>query len=140
MKNTMGLLVLGVLLAVGCDDVRQERSVEKTESANVVDLCYMPANHGEGLGVGTGFTSNGEMAVSVTPVSVDIPAKYAVVFECQHGKFVIENDQAKAREMWGRLKRDQKVTVRYKEVWDVKYEENKEVSRAFKKFDFIDAN
>ena len=49
----------------------------------------MPSGHGSDVAVG--FTSN--LDTTVTPVSINIPARYGIVFECTHGSFAIEGDK-----------------------------------------------
>ena len=107
-----------VLLLAGCSS--ETYGPEKTEPATVVDLPFVPAGHGSG----SGFTSKG----SVVFTSVSIPARYAVVFECEHGRFVVQGENQRA--LWSRLKVGQRVTVRYREV----FEDGKVVD-----LDFLDA-
>ncbi len=143
----IGLLVGGVavMILVGCTETEtiEKTSPEMTESATVADLVYTPSNHGDG--VGPTINMAGHIGIAFT--EIDVPEKYAVVFECQHGKFIIDN-QDKAPELWRRLKRDQKVTVRYNEVYEesstVTTDWGREVSRQLNsrkllKYHFIDA-
>ena len=104
---TRFVLVACLIALAGCD--RYEEGPVQTEDAVVVDLPYVPSGHGSGVGVG--LTTSGSMAVS--SISTDIPARYATVFQCQHGRFVVEGHEA----MWKRLKVGQKVTVYYTEQW-----------------------
>lgn len=124
-----------VFLLQGCVREVTEYSPELTEEATVVDVVYVPSRHGDGVGPTVG--SNGEVGLAFT--SVDIPEKYAVVFECQHGKFIIEHNQEKTKELWQRLHRDQKVTVTYREEYRAKYDGEKLIERRLHKYDFIDA-
>lgn len=94
-----------------CDITREEMGPLLTESARVVDLLYVPSGHGGGGGVG--FTTGGNAVF--TSVDVDIPARYAIVFQCQHGRFVIENHYA----LWQKLKIGEDVTITYQEVFKV---------------------
>jgi hypothetical protein len=117
----MKLLVLVPLLfLVGCP--KTEYGPQLTEPATVVDLPFVPSGHGTGVGLST----KGSMVVS----SVDIPERYAIVFQCQHGRFVIEDHP----DIWKRLRVGQAVTVHYREVIEV---ENGK--RAIVDLDFIDA-
>lgn len=72
---------------------------------------------------------------SVSYVSVDIEPRYAVVFECQHGRFVVESNQDKARRLYTGLHLSDRVTVRYREVFSTE----KGGARHLKGYDFIDA-
>lgn len=100
-------LLLPLLLLVGCYKI--ELGGELTEPAEVDDTIYMPANHGSG----TGFDGKGRL----TFTDVDIPAKYAVVFKCQHGKFSIED--SRGQELYKQLSRGDQVIIHYQEKFKV---------------------
>jgi len=123
-------IVLTVLLA-SCEPP-VESSPEMTEKAKVVQTIFAPSQHGTSSG--TAISLKGK--VSFVSTTVDIPSKYAIVFECEHGKFVIqdEGENSRAHNLWKKLKDGQQVTVRYKEVWQVR-----EQVRHLLKYDFIDA-
>lgn len=104
MKTMILALTSAACLLVGC--MRLESGPELTERATVADLPYVPAGHGSGMGL----SMKGDLSVS----SVDIPARYAVVFECQHGRFVVERE-----DLWRRLHVGQAVTIRYRELYKV---------------------
>ena len=118
MKKANAILCAAILVALivvavsGCDFAVTQYSATMTEDATVADLAYVPSGHGSGAGVG--ISVNGD--VSVSSVSVDIPERYAVVFHCAHGKFVVEGSQHKA--LWLRLREGQPVTVMYREVME----------------------
>lgn len=118
--------VILCLLLAGC--WKREVTEIKTEQAMVRDVIYSPSQHGGGVGVGMSMSGN----MVVTSNSVSIPAKYAIVFECQHGKFIVEGTGDKHKELWRRLKVGQQVTVSYREVFRV----HKDGRREFVKFDF----
>lgn len=136
-KFWLVVVVCCVSLMVCCA-TRREYSGELTEKAKVVDLVYTPSRHGTGLGPTFDLTGEGGIGVAIT--SVVVPEIYAVVFECQHGKFIIQSDQKKAKELWNRLKEGQEVTVRYREVYDTSYYNKEVVEKKLVKYDFIDAN
>lgn len=131
------LYFLPLLFLFGC--VKTEYSPTLTEPAKVVDLVYQPSNHGSGLGIGFGSSPQGGMVTTITPISVDVPEAYAVVFQCQHGKFVIQGEESKAKEMWNRLKENQDVTVEYREVYESCYKRHLLVSKKLVKYEFLDA-
>jgi hypothetical protein len=140
MKKINMLLVLAIVAAflVGCDVERTEyeNSGIMTESATVVDLVYMPKNHGSSIGP----TIDMNLRFGVALSDVDMPEKYAIVFECQHGKFVVEHDQVKMKGLYQMLHRDQKVIVTYQEVYEVTKKGGEIVTpRKLVKFHFIDA-
>lgn len=91
-----------------------EPSVDPTilsEKAKVLQLCYNPGAHGSGVGI----TSGGDMAVT----SVAVSPSWAIVFECGHGRFVVEDSGqgSRSHELWKRLKEGQEVTVTYHEKY-----------------------
>jgi hypothetical protein len=104
-----------VLLAVLLSGCKVEKMENLSESAVVRDVIYQPSQHGGGMGVGMSMSGN----MVVTSNSVSIPAKYAIVFECQHGKFIVEGEGKKHKELWQRLKVGQQVQVTYSESWRV---------------------
>ena len=145
-------LFASTLLLAGCEySVHEDKmSAELSESAEVADLVYTPANHGANISPTVHMTGEGDLGFGMAFTSVDIPARYAVVFQCQHGKFIIQDDQVKAKELWGRLKSGQHVTVRYKEVyreefqvtadWRDRQQSKKLTARKLQRYSFIDAN
>lgn len=129
-----------IFLSVGCEKTLYEHSELKTEPATVEDLVYMPPNHGWGLTPTVGVNLDGDLHVGINHVSVNIPERYAVVFRCQHGKFIIQNDQEKTKTLYQRLHRYQEVTVTYREIYEVVKEGEKiVVPPKFIRYDFIDA-
>lgn len=102
------------LLAVGLAAACTHEGPRQTEQARVDDLIFSPAQHG--TGVGTGFTPKGRVVTTVT--SVDIPAAYAVVFECRHGRFVVQGQDDRHEALWGRLRKGQEVLVEFAERLD----------------------
>jgi len=129
------LATVAVVVA-GCQKIVTEKSDILTEPATVADLVYMPSRHGSASGPTIGMTG-GELSVGVAVTSVSIPEQYAVVFQCQHGKFVIQSK--KAKDLWNRLTVGQKVTVSYREIYKAVYEDKKLISRSLEKYDFLDA-
>ncbi len=135
MKKLLLILLAMVLLSCGGEYTKteKERGPVLTEQVKVVCLVFTPSNHGSGLGISTG----GHLSV----VSVDIQEKYAVVFECQHGKFIIEH-MPKAKQLFYALKLGQEYTCEYQEIFKVvnKYNDGKkvkELERHLVKYDFL---
>ena len=87
-----------------------------TEAGTVYDTCYIPKGHGSDVAVGNTF-ADGKVGISVTPIDVTIPARHAVVFQCQHGKFVV--DGQRGAELYSCLDRGDKVMITYCEVFEV---------------------
>lgn len=80
------------------------------EPAVVVETVFTPSIHQSNIDIG--LTTN--LDLSFTPRSINVPEKYAVVFQCDHGKFIIER-----KELWDKLKVGDKVVVSYREVYNV---------------------
>jgi len=121
--------VLAVLL-VGCDKERLEYTAE-TEVGTVADLPYVPAGHGSTSSVG--FTTSGD--VSFSGGSVYIPERKAIVFECEHGRFVVEGHP----DLWAKLKVGQKVTIEYHKIYKIVETDEGVVTKYFIDLDFINA-
>lgn len=127
MKTLTLLLLSSTIVLTGCS--RKTYSTELTEPGMVYDTAFVPKGHGSDTAVG--FDLDGEL--TITPVSVTIPARYAIVFQCQHGKFVI--DGTKGEEMYKRLSRGDHVLIRYREVFEVSDGVTNQVD-----LDFVDAD
>jgi hypothetical protein len=126
------LIVLALVLLAGC--YRTERTGIMHEDASVEDTIFQPSQHGSG----TAYDLTGKGGLSVT--SVDIPEKYALIFKCQHGKFVIQGTGERYKALWKRLSKGQKVDVSYQEVYRVyKSDDGKQPGRVLEKYDFLDA-
>ena len=111
---------------VGCEERRYSDTL--TESATVVDVVYTPSSHGEGISPTVNFC-DGSLGVAFT--SIDVPAVYAVVFECQHGKFIVQS-----KDLWERMTEGLVVTVSYREVYMV---DDKQGTRRLIDYDFLGA-
>ena len=125
--------VLAVLVALACGCGPRTETVYSAvlrESALVYDVAYVPSGHGSGSGVG--LTGGGDLAVTST--SVHIPARWAVVFECQHGRFVIDGEA-----VYNKVRRGDEVTVAYREKYEDVYDDAgaRVVERRLVDLDFI---
>lgn len=128
--------VLLCILFLGCEE--EEISPILTEPATVLEVIYSPAQHGSGVGPTLDITGSGGIGIAITSVSVK--EKFAIVFQCPHGKFIIEGGKKhKAKELWGRLKNGQEVTVSYQEIYRTTYENGEPIKRVLVKYQFIDA-
>lgn len=154
LQKILGVGIATVALPLwlaGCDfirslpETRTEYSKVLHEDAKVVDVVYTPSRHGGGIGPSFGMTSGGDAAVGLAVTSVNIPEKYAVVFKCQHGKFIVEGEDKEHKNLWGRLQEGQEVDVTYKEIYEATYmDANKDgkkeyIERKLIKYDFLDA-
>lgn len=129
------IVLLSVLLMNGCDKApRTEYSPMLTEPGEIYDTAYVPAGHGHDTAIGYNLGEGG--GLTITPVDVEIPERYAVIFKCQHGKFVI--DGHKAKRLYERFDRGDKVTIQYREIIRVVTRDGVE-SRSVVDLDFLDA-
>jgi len=71
--------------------------------------------------------------------TVKVEDQFAIVFECQHGKFLIEDlgRDSRAGNLWKKLKQDDKVKIRYKEIY---YVVPADGTKKLRRFEFIDAD
>ena len=138
-------LALGTL--TGCRVTHTEVSDVLHEDAKVVQTIYSPSRHGSGVSpqINNLFSDDGP-SFELEITSIDMSEEYAVVFECQHGKFVSEGSDQRHKDLWSRLKEGQEVDVTYKEIYRTTYEEDKDgdgekdlVERVLTGFDFLDA-
>ena len=119
----LGWLVVAFLAAafvgssIGCSHFpRTEYGERQMEGAEVVDVVFAPSQHGSGTSVAPIIGGNGGVAFG--SVDVSVPEKYAVVFRCKHGKFIIEGGTGStAQGLWGRFQKGDCVQVWYREVY-----------------------
>lgn len=80
-----------------------------------------------------------EVPSSNSSTTVTVQDQFAVVFECQHGKFIIESlgKESTAGLLWKKLKQGDPVNIRYKEVY---YVTPADESRKLRRFEFVDAD
>jgi len=79
-----------------------------------------------------------EVPSTQTSNTVTVQDQFAVVFQCQHGKFLIESlgKQSTAHKLWEKLKEGDAVSIRYREIYRV----FPDGERRLLKYDFIDAD
>lgn len=140
------VLGLGTSLLIGCEETKIEYSKILHEEAVVSDVVYTPSRHGSGSGIGPTMGFDGNIGIAITHVDVNIPEKYAVIFKCQHGKFIIQGTSQRYKNLWEKLERDQNVIVEYREVYKSVYDDidgdgvKDLIKRELIKYDFLDAN
>lgn len=116
MNRKAGWLFAAVsLFCGGCDLPQTQYSAELTESGTVQDTVFAPKGRGSDTTVG--FNTGNGGGVTITPVNITIPERYAIVLECERGKFVIDGKTGKR--LYQTLKRGDNVTIRYREVYRV---------------------
>ena len=151
MRNMAAVLVCGVtLLLAGCQEVEQEYSETLHEDAAIVEAVYTPSRHDSQVGLTAiktgpmgidyggnfGLRLGGGLQIS----RVTVPEKFAVVFKCQHGQFIISQ-----KEVYEKFKdhKGKTVDVAYREVYRTTYDtkdgEKQVVDRALVDYDFLDA-
>ena len=71
--------------------------------------------------------------------TVTVEDQFAVIFECQHGKFIVESlgKESKAGLLWKKLKQGDSVDIRYKEVF---YVVPATGEKEMRRYEFVDAN
>lgn len=71
--------------------------------------------------------------------TVKVEDQFAVVFECQHGRFLIEDlgKESRAGNLWKKLKQGDAVKIRYKEIY---YVVPADGTKKLRRFEFIDAD
>lgn len=108
-----------LLLATGC--TKHEYSAVMVKAGVVYDTSYVPS--GEGHDTAIGFNTGKGGGVTVTPVDIKIPERYAMVIDWSRGKTPIDGDLGK--ELYGRLRRGDSVAVSYREIYEVHGEEKR---------------
>ena len=133
----------------------EETGPEVTESGKVLEIAFR---------LGSTVTTSSEMPGHVKTIAqsgwddplgmhtktISVPAirgsntvkvedQFAVVFECQHGKFLIEDlgRDSRAGNLWKKLKQGDSVKIRYKEVY---YVVPAEGTKKLHRFEFVDAD
>ncbi len=144
------LFATALFIFSGCQYQRETKSEVLHELAVVVNLVYTPPTHettieptlmgGKGLGIGV----SGEVGLGIGHglqiTSVDVPPEYAVVFRCQHGKFIVRH-----KEVYDELLTHEGDTVEvayqevYREVFETRDGRDTVLSRTLTKYDFLDA-
>lgn len=120
------ILIFLLFAIIGCDLPRTEYSKDLEEPAVVCETVYTPATHGEAFGPTMSLSGK----IGFANVDVDTAESFAVVFKCQHGKFIV-----KRKDIWEKVKSGDKVSVKYREVYRVV--EGKDP--VLVDYDFIDA-
>ena len=152
-SNLVALVMAGStgLGLMGCDRTRdyEERTTSATlhEDARVVQTIYAPSRHGTGSDVSPGITTSGDISFTFVDVKVDLPEKYAVVFQCQHGKFIVEGTDKKYKNLQEKLNENDIVDVTYTEQYvdtirhqkDTKKGDDRVIVRRLVGYDFLDA-
>ncbi len=148
MISVIAVIGLSMLFVVGCDEVSQETSETLFEPAEVVDLYHNQARDESYQDTEYQYRYDfwsGEWRWQWVPVTKTrhIPESWQVEFRCKHGQFTIGKDghgQFKAKELYEKLRRGQKVTVSYTEKYRVVTDsDTKKQTKNLVDLDFLDA-
>jgi len=150
-------LLAATLGGCNCAETRSEESEIMHEDAKVANCVHTPPTHDSKLeltafGVGMmGQSYSGNTGLRVGDnyqiSQIDVPDKYAVVFECPHGGFISQGIDLRHQTLYDKLKPHvgQPVDVTFRELFRVTYQDldkdgKKEVtSRVLVGYDFLDA-
>lgn len=139
-RNVLAVVGLACSLAAvalaGCKSERFTTSPVLYEGARVVDMGYTPPTHGEGTGVAVGYGAKGGVSVGPAFVSIETAPHWVVMFECGHGRFVIDRDTPG---LFRKLHGGDSVRVAYREVYRERVEGKRVIERALHDYDFVDA-
>lgn len=140
MRRTLTAMLFGLSL-MGCDprEYRTETSALLHEEALVTKRVKTPAKHDIDIVPTIDFEGNIGIGIDVD----DIPEKYAVIFKCQHGEFIIQGSENRYQSLYDRLNEGDEVDVLYREVYKAVYDRSKAekelIEKRLVKYDFIDA-
>ncbi len=149
MNKIVAVSIFTFLAVTGCQYQRTAVSEVLHETAVVVDLVYTPSTHetvlepslaGRGLGIGLSGGIGLRIGNGLQITDVEVPPEYAVVFQCQHGKFIVQH-----KEVYDKLLEHEGDTVDvayqevYREVYESKDGKDTVLSRTLTMYDFLDA-
>lgn len=165
----MKYLAIGIVFLAACGDgedhprltaqlpppPHEESGPELTETGKVVETAFRLGSSTTTTSEAPGYNKTISKSWVDDPLgmhnkTVEIPAthssttvlvedQFAVVFECQHGRFLIESlgKESVAHKLWMKLKQGDSVTIRYKEVYRVVPANN---IRELVKYEFVAAD
>lgn len=143
-------LILATAIICGCQERARESSSVLHEDAVITEVVYTPSRHDLDLGLtavkmgGLGMDFSGDFGLRIGGglqiSSTTIPEKFAVVFKCKHGKFIVTRKAVyeKLKGMDGK-----EVDVAYRENYMVTHDTvngvRKLIDRVLTDYEFIDA-
>jgi len=133
MKKLITLITLLVLTSIfftSCKTYKTVYSEPLYEEVKVRDLIYTPATHGSGTDMTMDYTT-GQPGLAM--VNVETKEVFAIVFECQHGSFIIEDNE----NLWKKLREDSIYTCVYQEKYRYIYENKELIGRALVSYNFL---
>lgn len=136
-------VLAAAFLSLGCGPSQQvvtEYSDILHEDAVIVETVYTPSKHTTGLAPTVSIDLDGDVHVGLAVTAVTVPEKFAVVFQCPHGKFIITKKSVydEHKDHTGKA-----VDVAYREQYRTTYDgskgERELVERALVDYDFLTA-
>lgn len=129
MKKLLALCLL--VFVMGCELPERRPSEIMQESAEIIQLSYVPSQIYSGTGVGPTMSFNGKMGMGMTVVSGTTREEWAVVLRCSlHGKtFAIDS-----QELYNKVKTGDKVTLWFYE--EREYPNPKTIPTAYSVVDY----
>lgn len=115
MKNLVLFMTLFAL--VSCADTEVLKTDILREKAVIVTLIYSPSEHNvkltqtafhQGDMLGTDYNGNTGIKIGedMQLTTTEIPERFGVAFQCQHGTFTIEGTNLKYKTLYNKLQRD----------------------------------
>lgn len=132
MKRLLYGLIAVLSLLAGCQhmDIRYSKVIK--ERVIVKDLLFTPSMHGSAVGPTYHMNMSGELKMGVAITRVNVPEQRNIIFECQHGSFIISRP-----DLWQKLHQDSIYTCLYREVYLVYASGNVTDSTVFQDYDFL---
>ena len=153
------LVSVSLLFVNGCKDIKTEKSDVMHEEGKVIVATHSPSRHDINIGKkmmdnpldlgATDYSGRSGIAVGNVVIShTEVPEKFGVVFQCQHGEFTIEGSKPKHKALYNKLIgwQGKKVDITYMEMYRVTYEDKdedgikEETERVLVDLDFLDAD
>jgi len=128
--RSFATLLLALVLSA-CDIPSREFSKELHESGKVLQTIYTPATHGSASGTSVDFDLN----VKFHNMTINTQEQFGVMFQCEHGQFVVTGTSERYKKLWESLPKDSNVTIYYRE----EYLTYKDGRRELTGFDFLRA-
>ncbi|MBI2044548.1 hypothetical protein HYT23_00665 [Candidatus Pacearchaeota archaeon] len=134
----IALTSLALLAFGGCRNTKYTQSGIMTERGKVYDTWYSASQHGSGIGPTINLTGEGGIGVAFT--SVDIPEKYALIIDCEHGvRFITEGTDEEHKKLYYRISRGDSVDISYRENYTEVWDGDSFISREHTGYNFLDA-
>lgn len=112
------MVCLLMMTMTGC--VQRKLSSEKSETAEVIQLSYIPSVVSHTTGVGPSIGSEGSVGIAIVSATTTAPEQWAVVLRCSdhHKTFALE-----CKELYDRVKAGDRIKLYYVDV--LEYDDSK---------------